>query len=43
MKVNSIKALNDQLNTKLGTLHETEDDFAALQKNYNEAVSIIED
>eukprot|EP00347_Sterkiella_histriomuscorum_P008368 403345367 len=43
VKVNSIKALNEQLNSKLGTLHETEDDFSALQKNYNEAVGIIED
>lgn len=42
-KINSIKALNDQLNNKLGTLHDTEDDFSALQKNYNEAVSIIEE
>ena len=24
-------------------MHETEDDFSALQKNYNEAVGIIED
>ena len=43
VKVNSIKALNEQLNNKLGSLHETEDDFSALQKNYNEAVGIIED
>jgi hypothetical protein len=30
MKLNSLKSLNDQLNNKLGTLHETEDDFSAL-------------
>lgn len=43
LKLNSIKALNDQLNAKLAALSETEDDFSALQKNYNEAVGIIED
>ncbi len=43
VKLNSIKALNDQLNAKLAALSETEDDFTALQKNYNEAVGIIED
>ena len=43
LKLNSLKALNDQLNNKLGTLNETEDDFSALQKNYNEAIGIIED
>ena len=43
MKVQQLKSLNDQLSSKLGTLHETEDDFSALQKNYNEAIGIIED
>ena len=43
MKIQQLKSLNDQLGSKLGTLHETEDDFSALQKNYNEAIGIIED
>ncbi len=43
IKINSLKALNDQMNQKLTYLNETEEDFQALQKNYNEAVQIIED
>jgi hypothetical protein len=31
------------MNNKLVNLNETEEDFSALQKNYNEAVQIIED
>jgi hypothetical protein len=37
MKIQSLKALNDQLNQKLGMLSDTEEDFGQLQKNYNEA------
>jgi hypothetical protein len=37
-KVNSLKAINDQISKKLVTLDETQEDFQALQKNYGEAV-----
>lgn len=30
LKLNSLKSLNDQLNHKLGSLSETEEDFAQL-------------
>ena len=33
-KINSLKSINDQLNMKLGTLNEAEDDYSAMHKNY---------
>ena len=42
-KVNSLKAINEQMSKKLLTLGETQEDFTVLQKNYGEAVQIIED
>ncbi len=42
-KVSSLKAINDQMSKKLITLDETQEDFQALQKNYGEAVQIIDD
>ena len=42
-KVNSLKAINDQMSKKLISLDETQEDFQVLQKNYGEAVQIIDD
>lgn len=42
-KLNSLKSINDQLNMKLGTLNEAEDDYMVIQKNYQEATMIIDD
>ena len=42
-KVNSLKAINDQITKKLVVLDETQEDFQVLQKNYAEAIQIIDD
>lgn len=38
-----MKSLNEQLNQRLGTLSDAEEDFTSIQQNYNEATQIIEE
>ena len=42
-KVNSLKAINDQISKKLVVFDETQENFQVLQKNYGEAIQIIDD
>ncbi len=42
-KISNLKSSNDNLNLKMQSIDETLEDFGILQKNYNEAVQIIED